>query len=225
LGLIFLVKNKQFETVSLLSSGVTMEFTEKRTLKILAALLLLAAIIQPIYTLLYQAAPEVNRQILWRLEALIFVLMAAFAGAAMVTSDKRYALGFSAIAFSTALNVTQVGIGLLQFGPFRAASQASEALGPVAFSVVALSFFLYNAAKVLLGLAAIVFGLALKKDGNSVLGLLAVITGVVALVANALVMMFGIQGFVPRPLAGGSGVVATLFLALCLFGLAKKEST
>ena len=120
--------------------------------------------------------------------------------------------------------MTQVGIGLLQFGPFRAASQASEALGPVAFSVVALSFFLYNAAKVLLGLAAIVFGLALKKDGNSVLGLLAVITGVVALVANALVMMFGIQGFVPRPLAGGSGVVATLFLALCLFGLAKKEN-
>ena len=57
-----------------------MEFTQKRTLKILAALLLLAAIIQPIYTLLYQMAPEMNRQILWRLEALIFVLMAAFAG-------------------------------------------------------------------------------------------------------------------------------------------------
>ena len=194
-----------------------MEFTQNRTIKILAILLLLAAIIQPIYTLLYQQAPEVDRQILWRLEALIFVLMAAFAGAAMV-QDKRYALGFAAIAFSTILNVTQVGIGLLQFGPFRAASQTYEALGPMAFSVVALSFFLYNAAKVLLGLAAIVFGLAKLKQGGTILGGLAVAAGAVALIANALVMMFGIQaGFIPRPLAGGSGVVATLFLAICLF--------
>ena len=194
-----------------------MEFTQNRTIKILAILLLLAAIIQPIYTLLYQQAPDVDRQILWRLEALIFVLMAAFAGAAMV-QDKRYALGFAAIAFSTILNVTQVGIGLLQFGPFRAATQTYEALGPMAFSVVALSFFLYNAAKVLLGLAAIVFGLAKLKQGGTILGGLAVAAGAVALIANALVMMFGIQaGFIPRPLAGGSGVVATLFLAICLF--------
>jgi len=201
-----------------------MEFTQKNSIKTLAILILLAAIIQPIYTLLYQMAPDVDRKILWRLEALIFVLMAAFAGAAMVTSDKRYALGFSAVAFSTVLNVSQVGIGLLNFGPFREASQAYDKLGSMSFSVIALSFFLYNAAKVLLGLAAIVFGMAIKKEGKNILGLLAIITGVVALVANALVMMFGIQGFVPRPLAGGSGVVATLFLALCLFGLAKKES-
>ena len=194
-----------------------MEFTQNRTIKILAILLLLAAIIQPIYTLLYQQAPDVDRQILWRLEALIFVLMAAFAGAAMV-QDKRYALGFAAIAFSTILNVTQVGIGLLQFGPFRAATQTYEALGPMAFSVVALSFFLYNAAKVLLGLAAIVFGLAKLKQGGTILGGLAVAAGAVALIANALVMMFGIQAdFIPRRLAGGSGVVATLFLAICLF--------
>ena len=194
-----------------------MEFTQNRTIKILAILLLLAAIIQPIYTLLYQQAPDIDRKILWRLEALIFVLMAAFAGAAMV-QDKRYALGFAAIAFSTILNVTQVGIGLLQFGPFRAATQTYEALGPMAFSVVALSFFLYNAAKVLLGLAAIVFGLAKLKQGGTILGGLAVAAGAVALIANALVMMFGIQaGFIPRSLAGGSGVVATLFLAICLF--------
>ena len=74
-----------------------MEFTQKNSIKTLAILILLAAIIQPIYTLLYQMAPDVDRKILWRLEALIFVLMAAFAGAAMVTSDKRYALGFSAV--------------------------------------------------------------------------------------------------------------------------------
>jgi len=201
-----------------------MEFTQRRTIKALALLLLLAVIIQPIYTLLYQHAPDFNRQFLWKVEALIFVLMAAFAGAAMVTANKRYALGFSAIAFSTVLNVSQVGIGLLQFGPFRTAAQTYDKLGPVAFSVVALSFFLYNAAKVLLGLAAIVFGLAVKNDGKTVLGLLAVLAGAVALVTNALVMMFGIEGFVPRGLAGGSGVLATLTLALCLFRLNQNES-
>ena len=206
------------------NTGFIMEFTVNRTIKILAILLLLAVIIQPIYTLLYQQAPDFNRQILWSFEALIFTLMAAFAGAALVTADKRYALGFSAIAFSTVLNVSQVGIGILNFGPFRAAGKAFEELGPMAFSVVALSFFLYNAAKLLLGLAAIVFGAALKKDGKSLLGILAILAGIVALVTNAAVMMFGIQqGVVPRALAGGSGVVATFFLALCLFGLSKDR--
>ena len=206
-----------------------MELTQKRTFKILAILVLLAAIIQPLYTLLFQQFPDVNRQILWRFEALIFVLMAAFAGAAMV-QDKRYALGFAAIAFSTVLNVTQVGIGLLQFGPFRAATQTYEALGPVAFSVIALSFFLYNAAKALLGLAAIVFGMEKLKNGGTLLGALSLATGSVALITNALVMMFGIRALSIGTLqikmvAGASGVVATLFLALCLFTLKLEDKT
>ena len=206
-----------------------MEFTQNRTIKILAILLLLAAIIQPIYTLLYiQEVPAEDRRILWRLEALIFVLMAAYAGAAMVQEDKRYAVGFAAIAFSTVLNVPQVGMGLLQFGPFGQAAQTHEALGPVAKSVVALSFFLYNAAKVLLGLAAVKFGMAKLKQGGKVLGGLAVASGIVALITNALVMMFGIQALKIGTLeikmvAGASGVVATLFLAICLFGMDDKE--
>lgn len=198
-----------------------MELTQSQTTKILAILLLLAAISQPIYTALYQLAPDVERQFLWGLEGLLFVLMAAFAGSALVMA-KRYTLGFSAIAFSAVLNVIQVGVGLTQFGPFRAAASANAELGDVAFSVVAFSFFGYNAAKILLGLAAIVFGLAKLGQGSKLLGGATVAIGVVALVANTLVMMFGLKGFVPSPIAGGSGVLATLLLAICMFGMSRE---
>ena len=195
-----------------------MEFTQDRTVKLVAVLLLLAALTQPIYTALYLGAPDVDRSFLWRFEGLLFVLMAALAGSALVMA-KRCTLGFSAIAMASVLNVIQVGVGLTQFGPFRAAAEANDALDGIAFSVVAFSFFGYNAAKILLGLAAIEFGRAKQKAGGKLLGGLTVLVGLVALVANALVMMFGLEGFVPSPIAGGSGVVATLLLALCLFGL------
>ena len=196
----------------------SMELTHARTVKIVAALLLLAAMSQPIYTALYLGAPEVDRQFLWGLEALLFVSLAAFAGSALVTAG-RYTLGFSAIAFAAALNVVQVGVGLTQFGPFREAAEANPDLGGVAFAVVAFSFFGYNAAKILLGLAAVVFGMARMKEGGKALGGLTVLAGAAALVANALVMMFGLKGFLPSPVAGASGVLATLLLALCLFNV------
>ncbi len=198
-----------------------MEFTQSRTVRIIAVLLLLAAISQPIYTALFFGAPDIDRQFLWGLEGLLFVLLAAFAGSSLVMA-KRFTLGFSAIAFSAVLNVVQVGVGLTQFGPFRAAAELNPDLGGVAFSVVAFSFFGYNAAKILLGLAAIVFGMAKLKQGAKALGGLTVLVGAIAFVANTLVMMFGLQSFLPSPIAGGSGVVATLLLAVCLFGVSEE---
>jgi len=198
-----------------------MEFTQARTVKTVAILLLLIAISQPVYTALYVAAPEFDRQFLWGLEGLLFVLLTAFAGSALVMA-KRYTLGFSAIAFSAVLNVIQVGIGLTQFAPFRAAAESNAELGGVASSVVALSFFGYNAAKILLGLAAVVFGMAKMNDGGKALGGATALVGAVAFVANILVMMFGRQGFFPAELAGGSGVLATFLLALCLFSVSKE---
>ncbi|MEM6534260.1 MAG: thiamine biosynthesis protein ThiC [Pseudomonadota bacterium] len=199
-----------------------MEFTQRDTVRIVAALLLLAGISQPVYTALYLSAPEVDRQFLWGLEGLIFVLLAAFAGSALVIA-KRYTLGFSAIAFSAVLNVVQVGVGLTQFGPFGAAAEANPDLGDVAFSVVAFSFFGYNAAKILLSLAAIVFGMAKMKAGGKALGGVTVLVGALAFVANTLVMMFGLQGVLPSPVAGGTGVLATLLLAFCLFSLDTED--
>ena len=193
-----------------------MELSQDRTIKIVGVLLLLAAISQPIYTALYLNAPEIDRQIIWGLEGLLFVMLAAFAGSALVMA-KRYTLGFSAIAFCAVLNVIQVGVGLTQFGPFREAAGANPELAGVAFSVVAFSFFGYNAAKILLGLAAIVFGMAKLKDGNKLLGGVTALVGAVALGANTLVMMFGLRGFGHKELAGGSGVAATLLLACLLY--------
>lgn len=199
-----------------------MELTQNRTVKITAVLLLLASISQPIYTLLYRSAPDFDRQFLWGLEALIFVLLAAFAGSALIMA-KRYTLGFSAIAFSAVLNVVQIGVGLTQFGPFGEAAKANADLRDVAFSVVAFSFFGYNAAKILLGLAAVIFGMAKINQGNKALGWAAVLVGAVAFVANTLVMMFGLGGFLPSPIAGGSGVLATFLLAICLLSLSNED--
>ena len=204
-----------------------MEFTHSRTVKIIAIFLLLAAILQPIYTFLYLKAPGVDRQFIWGIEALLFVLLSAFAGAALVQT-KRHALAFSAIAFSAVLNVIQVGIGLTQFGPVREAVKLNADLGSIASSVVSFSFFGYNAAKILLGLAAILIGLTLFKSAKTLsksLGGLAVLVGVLAFVTNSVLMMFGLQAdIIPRQLAGGSGVVATLLLALCLFSLPFEEA-
>lgn len=201
-----------------------MDLSHSRTVKILAILLLLAAVTQPIYTALYLGAPEVDRQFLWGIEGLLFVVTAAFAGSALVMA-KRYTLGFSAIAFAAVLNVVQVGVGLTQFGPFREAAEANPELGGVAFAVVAYSFFGYNAAKILLGLAALEFGMAKMKAGGKALGGLTALVGAVAFVANTLVMMFGLNGFVPSPIAGGSGVLATLLLAFCLFGVSGESES
>ena len=199
-----------------------MEITQRSTVQVVAVLLLLAAISQSIYTALYLGAPDIDRKILWGLEGLLFVLLAAFAGSALVTAE-RYTLGFSAIAFSAVINVVQIGVGLTQFGPFEEAAQTHTELNGVATSVVAFSFFGYNAAKILLGLAAIVFGMARVSDGSKTVGSVAVLCGAVAFIANTLVMMFGLGGFLPPPVAGASGVLATLLLAICLFGVSSRD--
>ncbi len=205
-----------------------MEFTLRRTVQIIAGLLILAAVTQAVYTAFYMARlsgmeVEVPRQFLWGSEGLIFTILAAFAGSALVEA-KRYTLGFSAIAMSAVLNVVQVGVGLTMFMPFREVAVAIEATAPAASGVVAFSFMVYNAAKILLGLAAVVFGLACKQAGGKVIGMLTALVGAVAMVANAGSMAMG-RGFLGDnvPLAGGSGVLATLLLAVCLLGLFKQD--
>ena len=199
-----------------------MDFTFQSTVKITAALLIAAAVTQALYTGLYIAEVEVPRQLLWGLEGLLFVMLAAFAGAAM-TDAKNLTVGWSAIAFSAVLNVVQVGVGLTMFEPFFGAAEANEALGPVADSILAFSFMVYNAAKILLGLAAMVFGLAKANAGSKALGGLTVIVGGIAVLANSLSMAIGRDFMGEIPLAGGSGVLATVLLALCLSAAVKDD--
>lgn len=199
-----------------------MDISFQRTVQVVAILLLALAATQTIYTGLYIAELDVPRQALWGLEGVLFTLLAAFAGAGMV-EDRRMALGWSAIAFGAALNVVQVGVGLTLFGPFREAANSVEALAPVAGAVVAFSFFVYNAAKILLGIAALSFGLARLRDGATLLGRSAVAVGVIAIIANAAVLAMGRGSIIPSPVAGASGVVAGVLLALCLWGRTRSE--
>ena len=147
-----------------------------------------------------------------------FLLMAAFAGSILAQVDRQQ-LAWSAITVAAVLNVVQVSVGLTMFGPFYAAAGEVEALAPLASAVVAFSFMVYNAAKVLLALALTVFGLASGGAGSQLLGGVSVVIGIFAMASNAASMAAGRDVFGELPLAGGSGVVATVLLAVCLLAL------
>ncbi|MEM6774891.1 MAG: thiamine biosynthesis protein ThiC [Pseudomonadota bacterium] len=195
-----------------------MDLTLNRTIQITGLLVLGAAVTQSIYTALSFAEIAVPRQLLWGTEGCLFVLTAAFAGSALAQVDREH-LAWSAIVAASLLNVVQVGIGLTMFGPFFEAAGQVEGLTPAARSVVALSFMVYNAAKVLLALALIVVGLARLNAGAKLLGGASVIVGLVALVSNLASMTAGRNVFGELPLAGSSGVIATVLLAVCLLTL------
>ena len=196
--------------------------TFNRNAVVTASLLLIAAITQAIYTGLYVAEMDVPRQLLWGGEGILFTVLAAYAGAAMVQA-KQFQLGWAAIAASAVLNVVQVGVGLTLFGPFFEAADAVPELAPVAGAIVAYSFMVYNAAKVLLALAAIVFGMGKMNAGSKALGGLTAAVGAVALISNALSLAMGRDFSGELPIAGGSGVLATILLAVCLFGLTSDD--
>ncbi|MEL7198417.1 MAG: thiamine biosynthesis protein ThiC [Pseudomonadota bacterium] len=199
-----------------------MDFTFGRTVSFIASLLLIAAITQSVYTAMYISEVAVPRQILWGGEAFLFVILAAFAGSALAQAGWLH-LGWSAILAASVLNVVQVGVGLTMFGPFFEAAGENEAFAPAAQSVVAFSFMIYNAAKVLLALALIVFGGARMADGAKALGGISVLVGIVAMAANTASMAFGREVTGELPLAGGSGVLATVLLAVCLFTLRSDD--
>lgn len=199
-----------------------MDFTLKRTVYISGVLLALAAFTQAVYTALYLSDAAVPRQLLWGSEAVLFVLLAAFAGSVMVQTDRHH-LAWSAITAAAVLNVVQVGVGLTMFGPFSEASREVEALVPAARSVVAFSFMVYNAAKVLLALALIVFGMARLREGSRLPGGANALVGLVALISNSASMAAGRDVFGDLPLAGASGVLATVLLALCLLTLSGRN--
>lgn len=193
-----------------------MEYSTQRSIRIVAGLLLAVVATQVVYTSLYMASMDIPRQVLWGLEGVVFAYLAAYAGAVTVASGTQ-ALAWSAITASAALNVVQVGIGVTLFEPFREAAQALDTLTPVAGAIVAFSFFIYNAAKILLGFAAMNFGLAALAAGHKVLGATAALLGMVAMTSNAALLILGREGLIPPPVAGASGVLATAVLAICLW--------
>lgn len=199
-----------------------MEFTNKRTTLITASLLLVLALTQAVFTALYSAEISFSRQYAWGLEAVVFTLLVAFAGSAMVQAQNAQ-LGWSAITFSAILNIVQVSIGLTLFSTFGKVAGAVEGTQPLIGGVVSLSFMIYYAAKLLLGLAALVFGLSFLAKGGKAIGGLTALAGGVAMLANGILITFGRDGFLPSAVAGASGMIATLLLAICLISLYRKQ--
>ena len=198
-----------------------MEFTHKRTTLITASLLLVLALTQAVFTALYSAEISFSRQYAWGLEAVVFTLLVALAGSAMVQAQNAQ-LGWSAITFSAILNIVQVSIGLTLFSTFGKVAGAVEGAQPLIGGVVSLSFMIYYAAKLLLGLAALVFGLSFIAKGGKAIGGLTALAGGVAMLANGILITFGRDGFLPSAVAGASGMIATLILAICLISLNRK---
>jgi hypothetical protein len=151
----------------------------------------------------------------------LFTVLVAFSGAVMLQA-KNSQLGWSAITFSAVLNIIQVSIGLTLFSTFGKVAGAVEGAQPLIGGVVSLSFMIYYAAKLLLGLAAVVFGLSYLAKGGKAIGGLTALAGAVAMLANGILITFGRDGFLPSGVAGASGMIATLLLAICLISLNRK---
>ena len=200
-----------------------MTFSYKQTVQLAAIILLALVATQAVYTGLYIAKINAPRQLIWGFEGFAFTILIAFAGAAMVQT-KYHQLGWSAIAGSAVLNVIQVSIGVTLFAPFREVASELETVKPLAGAILAFSFMVYYAAKVLLGMAAVAFGMAKLNSGAKALGGATVFIGAVAILANTVLIIAGRGGFLPSPVAGGTGVLATLLLALCLLSISKEEN-
>ena len=195
-----------------------MEFTTNRTVQIAAYLLFALTLTQSLYAGLSVAGVSVPRNILWGSEVLLFTFLGVFAGAAMVQS-RNYHVGWCAIMLSAAFNVVQVSVGLSMFAPFFAAAGQVEGMAPAAGAVVAFAFMIYYAAKLMLGFAALIFGMAKMNTGSKVLGGLTALVGILAMLSNAILIILGRDSFLPSSVAGSSGVIATLLLAVCLFSV------
>ncbi len=168
---------------------------------------------QIIYFALSHAGADINRTILWGLEAVLFGLIAVVA--LSLVGRAAVPLAMSAIALGGVLNIVQLGMGLAMFGPL---SEGGDALAPAFKAVLGGAFFLYFAGKAMFGFAAAALAFAAYGAGGPMhkgLAVLAGLAGLAALAVNAVAMATGMDLAIP---AGATGTVATVLLALLLAG-------
>ncbi len=166
-----------------------------------------------------------NRNVVWGLEVVAFLIVGIF-GLALVPA--RPVAG-AAIALGGMLNVIQAGMGLVMFGPL---GEGGDALGPVFQAVLAFAFLLYFAAKAAFAIAGVSLGRGLWKSASGpakILGAAAIVTGAVSLVASTIMIFGGMQTSIGETgllfPAGGIGTAATLFLAVILTASIDRAET
>lgn len=185
-------------------------------LKLVAIMLFVTVLTQIIYVALLADVGIVEgwplRSTIWAIESVAFSVLAVLALASLAADD-RYRLVWAAIAVSGVLNAIQAGMGLSMFLPPSQAGASGKLLLDTVLVGAFLFFFL---AKVLIGLASVVLGVALFRSyGNNIgkiLGALAVVSGVAAAAMNTVALPLGLALVFP---AGAAGTAATLTLAFC----------
>lgn len=185
--------------------------------------LLLTVVSQIVYSLTLGGVGIVEgwplRSTIWTIELLLFTGITIASLVSLVRSSSMQ-FGWAALTVAGIINMIQSGIGLSMFLP---ATQAGEVHAPLMSTVLAGSFLFYYLAKVILGLAALSFGLSIFRNEKMIVrvtGLASMITGIVAIALNISAVRLGLGAV---PLAGLSGAVATFF-AGCAVWFSDREA-
>ena len=191
--------------------------TDRGLLLTLAFALLLTVASQIFYiAVVSDAGPEtVLRPITWFTEIFAFTAV-TLTGLALAVRQREQAILWSIIAFSGALNVLQVAIGLSMFAP---AMEARDSVPALFDTVLAGAFFFYFMAKLLLGSAGLVLGIAAVRSvagPGKALGGLAAIAGLAAVVLSFLGMVDAKSWTFA---AGAAGTAITALLGLIILRL------
>lgn len=194
----------------------------RRIATFVAIALLLTVVSQITYVMTLSGIGIVDgwplRSTIWTAEILLFTGIAIASLPALMRSESMQ-LGWSAIAVAGFTNMIQSGIGLSMFLP---ATNAGEEFAPIMSTVLAGSFLFYYLAKIVLGLAALLFGLALFRGENTIgrmVGLASMIAGAIAIALNIAAVRLGLGAV---PLAGTSGAIATFFAGCAIWFSARE---
>ena len=186
----------------------------------LASITLLAVVLlQLVYMGLRSTGTDFDSADIWIWEAIDFSII-ALCGLLLMVRSKTAQTAAAAIALGGIFNVVQVGMGMAMFPPLQ---DGGEALAGVYQSVLAGAFWLYFIGKALFGIAALLLGVALVRQAElwpRIIGGLAVISGLGALLVNTFALRQGMSMVFP---AGATGTAATFFLAIALVMVVKRE--
>ena len=196
--------------------------TTRNAAALVSIMLILTVATQLLYTATLSGVGIVDgwplRSTIWTAEILLFTGITMVSLVGLIRSPNMQ-LGWAALVVAGLINVVQSGIGLSMFLP---ATNAGADFAPLMGTVLAGSFLFYNLAKAIIGLAALIFGLSLFRNGQSIgrtVGLVSAIAGSIAIALNVAAVNLGLGSV---PFSGASGAVAT-FLTGCAVWLSSRQ--
>lgn len=187
-----------------------MDITARNSAMIVAGAIIVSVVTQIAYLTIKGAV--VTAPMIWGTEAVVFLAIGLFALVPALRGGP-HAPGWAALALFGVFNLVQAGIGLTMFGPL---GEAGDALAPAMEAILAGAFFFFFTGKAAIGVAGLVFGLALLgKPGAAfkTVGGLTALAGLAALLTNLAAMILGRD---LAMLAGGAGTAAAAFVAAAL---------